>query len=237
MVLSESYACVKHLSLTAKILHRFVDVFFVQWPNLLEQSPYAIYSGRLPFSVTQDKATKMKNKAKSSDKDLGYVLVTVGSTQFDELIRAVDSVEFAQSLASLGFSGIHVQKGRGAYSPVVLPGLVKANFEVAIFEYTSAWEKEIAGASLVIGHAGAGTILDSLESSKAVIVVPNTTLMNNHQVDIAEELANRGYIKISSASGLSAAVSKLELQDLKSFPRVETPIYRNTIEKRLRLQE
>jgi hypothetical protein len=41
-----------------------------------------------------------------------YVLVTVGSTLFDDLIRAVDDEEFVNKLIELGYTGMHVQMGK-----------------------------------------------------------------------------------------------------------------------------
>ncbi len=35
------------LSSSGKILYRFADLFFVQWPELLERCPKAVYAGRL----------------------------------------------------------------------------------------------------------------------------------------------------------------------------------------------
>ena len=35
------------LSASGKILYRFADLFFVQWPELLSLCPKAIYAGRL----------------------------------------------------------------------------------------------------------------------------------------------------------------------------------------------
>ncbi len=35
------------LSTSGKILYRFADLFFVQWPELLETYPRAVYAGRL----------------------------------------------------------------------------------------------------------------------------------------------------------------------------------------------
>lgn len=41
-----------------------------------------------------------------------FVLVTVGSTLFDDLIRAVDDEEFVNKLIKLGYTGMHVQMGK-----------------------------------------------------------------------------------------------------------------------------
>lgn len=48
IILLESYACVKHESLTGKLCKRFVDRYCVQWPELLDpNSPHIVYTGRI----------------------------------------------------------------------------------------------------------------------------------------------------------------------------------------------
>ena len=41
---------------------------------------------------------------------------------------------------------------------------------------------------------GSGTILDALRIGVPLVVVPNTTLLHNHQVELAEELAKQDYV-------------------------------------------
>lgn len=41
---------------------------------------------------------------------------------------------------------------------------------------------------------GTGSILDALRISVPLIVVPNSTLLDNHQVELAEELAKQRYV-------------------------------------------
>ena len=43
----ETASRVYALSTSGKILYRFADLFFVQWPELLSRYPRAIYAGRL----------------------------------------------------------------------------------------------------------------------------------------------------------------------------------------------
>ena len=47
VVFVETGARVKALSMTGKIMYRWADLFFVQWPQLKERLPRAIYAGRL----------------------------------------------------------------------------------------------------------------------------------------------------------------------------------------------
>lgn len=46
LVFIESYCRVERLSLTGRLLYHFADVFFVQWPQLCEKYPRAIYRGK-----------------------------------------------------------------------------------------------------------------------------------------------------------------------------------------------
>ena len=41
---------------------------------------------------------------------------------------------------------------------------------------------------------GSGSILDALRIGVPLVVVPNTTLLHNHQVELAEELAKQEYV-------------------------------------------
>ena len=41
---------------------------------------------------------------------------------------------------------------------------------------------------------GSGSILEALRIGVPLIVVPNTDLLHNHQVELAEELAKQDYV-------------------------------------------
>ena len=41
---------------------------------------------------------------------------------------------------------------------------------------------------------GSGSILDALRLEIPIIVVPNTSLLDNHQLELAEVLASQGYV-------------------------------------------
>jgi UDP-N-acetylglucosamine:LPS N-acetylglucosamine transferase len=47
IIFVETGSRVKTLSLTGRIMYRWADLFFVQWPQLKEVLPHAIYAGRL----------------------------------------------------------------------------------------------------------------------------------------------------------------------------------------------
>ena len=41
---------------------------------------------------------------------------------------------------------------------------------------------------------GSGTVLEALRIDVALVVVPNTTLLHNHQEEVAEVLEEYGYV-------------------------------------------
>ena len=49
--------------------------------------------------------------------------------------------------------------------------------------------QDVSDADLVISHAGAGTCIEVLQAGKTLAVIVNDSLMDNHQVELAEKLA------------------------------------------------
>merc|ERR1712154_410673 len=47
LIFLESFCRVDHLSLSGKIAYTFVNVFIVQWPQLIDKYPKAKYIGRI----------------------------------------------------------------------------------------------------------------------------------------------------------------------------------------------
>jgi beta-1,4-N-acetylglucosaminyltransferase len=47
IIFIETGSRVNNLSLTGRIMYKWADLFFVQWPQLTEKLPHAIYAGRL----------------------------------------------------------------------------------------------------------------------------------------------------------------------------------------------
>ncbi|KAJ2809763.1 N-acetylglucosaminyldiphosphodolichol N-acetylglucosaminyltransferase catalytic subunit alg13 [Coemansia sp. 'formosensis'] len=150
------------------------------------------------------------------------VYVTVGSTGFDELVKAVCAGPFLQCLATRGFRQLCVQYGSSedAFTPLQTgPGA----FGIAMegFDYTSSPQRFIEKADLVICHAGTGSILEALHSRKPTIVVVNRGLMDNHQDEIAQELAERGYVVKTEVGGLAGAVAGGAYNRLMPYPNAD----------------
>ena len=124
-----------------------------------------------------------------------------------------------------GFTGLHVQYGKGTRPSQLksIPG-----FEVVLYDYMkTGWKDEMADAALVIGHAGAGTILDSLEARKPIIVVANDKLMSQHQTEISNIMEELGHLFSSKPSRLLTDLPNLlpQLSSLAVFPDSETSAF------------
>lgn len=92
---------------------------------------------------------------------------------------------------------------------------------------------------------GSGSILDALRASVPLIVVPNAALLDNHQDELAEELARQGYVihgKLKSvlpnlrnkasltivSSDLAPAIAEVEAlsKRRKEWPPVNSGVHR-----------
>lgn len=163
-----------------------------------------------------------------------YVLVTVGSTLFESLIETIDTPQMVTLLKKFGFSGLHVQHGKG--SP---PKHLKSvpGFEVVVYDYKmTGWADEMKHSALVIGHAGAGTILDSLEARKPIIVVANDKLMSQHQTEISNAMRDLGFLFSSKSSSLTEDLPVIlpKLSQLEIFPKQETQSFNSELLKEIR---
>jgi len=107
-----------------------------------------------------------------------YIFVTVGSTDFDSLVRSVDVL--APSLDLYG----EMQIGHGQYEPVNLP----------YFRFASPLDPYYERASLVIAHGGLATTMEVLRRGLPLVSVSNPDRYDNHQDDLLATMAREGYL-------------------------------------------
>lgn len=124
------------------------------------------------------------------------ILVTVGSTTFDELSRLVLNDEILEKLNSMGYRRMTLQHGRTSS----LPSGNSSVLEIIRLTYLPDMSQAMANADLIISHAGAGTVLEALKTGSSLIIVPNETLMDNHQIELAEKLGSLNYCTIAKAN-------------------------------------
>lgn len=90
-------------------------------------------------------------------------------------------------------------------------------------------------------QTGSGTILDALRTAVPLIVVPNPTLLDNHQEELAVELARLGYVvhgvvgaddEGENARSLAAAIDEAEGLGASPKPWPPKKDQENTVERR-----
>jgi len=171
---------------------------------------------------SEDVGQKKKKKKKKS------VFVTVGTTSFDALVEAMDSEEMIQTLIERGYDSLTIQRGRGTYVPKHIvtstsserssaPTPWRTFFKVQVVEFLPSLDAVLKEASLVISHAGAGSVFESLSLGKPTLVVVNESLMDNHQVELAETLASLGHVAWTKPDGLLQALNAFDPNSLVKY--------------------
>ncbi|PBP18618.1 glycosyltransferase family 28 domain-containing protein [Diplocarpon rosae] len=154
-------------------------------------------------------------------------LITTGATaEFPELIKAALTSECLQTFVDNGFTRLNFQCGESmrafeAVKPTEIPGLVIHGFdfnknglskEMRACQATKSSEK-----GLIICHAGAGTILDAMRLAVPLVVVPNSSLLDNHQEELADELEAQGYATRGDTRNLAAAIRAACIKEEKAW--------------------
>eukprot|EP00252_Welwitschia_mirabilis_P023088 TRINITY_DN6436_c0_g1_i1.p1 TRINITY_DN6436_c0_g1~~TRINITY_DN6436_c0_g1_i1.p1 ORF type:complete len:174 (-),score=29.34 TRINITY_DN6436_c0_g1_i1:52-573(-) len=145
------------------------------------------------------------------------VFVTVGTTLFDSLVQAVDSAQCKAALISRGYTDIIIQLGRGTYFPKK-SSVESKDLKVDYFTFSPDIANFLKSADLVISHAGSGSIFETLRLGRPLIVVVNEALMDNHQSELAEELAEMTYLICARPETLAETILHMDLEKLSPYP-------------------
>ena len=107
------------------------------------------------------------------------IFVTVGTQlAFDRMIESVDS--WAQER---GLNDIFFQIAEGKYQPKM--GRAERYVDASLYE------EVFNGSELIVGHAGMGSIITSLENNKEIIVFPRRYALGEHRNDHQMATAKR----------------------------------------------
>ncbi|CAM9114911.1 unnamed protein product [Scytosiphon promiscuus] len=146
-----------------------------------------------------------------------HVFVTVGTTKFDALIEAIDDAALLSILSSKGFTSLTAQIGHGGHIPTFPLG-PQAAMDCKWYRFKPTLHEDMASADVVVSHAGAGSVMEALGLGKALVVVVNDALMDNHQEELAEALARRDHLRATTPRGLAATLIGLD-----DAPSARTP--------------
>eukprot|EP00963_Diacronema_lutheri_P002753 scaffold207_cov345-Pavlova_lutheri.AAC.36 len=125
---------------------------------------------------------------------------------------AIDDVSFQSQLVQLGYTVLVVQHGRSPPVSAKMDGM-----EVQAFDFVASMDEQLRLADLVISHAGAGSIFEALRAHKKLLVVANDTLMDDHQQELALELARRKLIVHGHPHQLLQSLNEAHGQDLLTY--------------------
>ncbi|WP_028351403.1 glycosyltransferase [Bradyrhizobium murdochi] len=136
------------------------------------------------------------------------IFATVGTQgQFDRLIRTIDEWAGAH-----GRTDVFAQTGPSDYH--------SKHIRAERFIDPTEFRKRVESASLVISHAGMGSIITALELGKRIIVMPRRASLgehrNDHQLATAKRFAEQGCIMVAFTE--HELVNKLDQHQISGEP-------------------
>ncbi|KAI9368776.1 glycosyltransferase family 28 C-terminal domain-containing protein [Aspergillus egyptiacus] len=167
--------------------------------------------------------------------------VTVGATaSFNLLLESILDVTFLEALHDYGYTDLFIQYGKDGQQffdafVATYPPSHPSRHGIAVegFDFNPAGlddEMRLAKAKpdenrssgVVISHAGSGSILSALRFGVPLVVVPNPTLQDNHQEELAEVLQEQGYAIWSNYREVSSALERAETlrNQMRNWPPV-----------------
>ncbi|KAH9842583.1 glycosyl transferase [Rhodofomes roseus] len=168
-----------------------------------------------------------------------HAFVTVGSTRFDALVQAVQTDAVLAALRTRGVSSLTVQGGEAVREfnaeqlQAATAGGARYGIDVEAWAYKPSLQEDYERADLVISHAGSGTILDVLRLRKPLVVIPNPSLLDNHQQELADALADLGHLKTCTVDTLAQTVESLDEASLVPFPQFDGSRFREMLDEEM----
>ena len=129
------------------------------------------------------------------------ILVTVGTTPFESLVKAVDQ-QLSQShhLTSQISNGVYIPQHHD------------------YFRFSNEIDTYYSDADLIISHGGAGSVFHILELGKKLVIVPNLERVDTHQIDICEFMQKNYHAMVcSDVENLSQIVEKALITDFLPY--------------------
>eukprot|EP01080_Neovahlkampfia_damariscottae_P010356 gene10356-2770_t len=148
------------------------------------------------------------------------IFVTVGTTEFDELIKIISNFNFINNVQKQGYTSMTIQKGKGTFQLNIKEyNNIFPNFELKVFDFDSSLDLYMKEADLIISHGGAGCLFEGLHLKKKVVAVLNESLMGNHQLELVSALSNLNYVIKTNTN----EIEKLFEKELPSLDEYKLP--------------
>ncbi|KAI0374964.1 glycosyltransferase family 1 protein [Pilatotrama ljubarskyi] len=169
-----------------------------------------------------------------------HVFVTVGSTRFDALVQKILSPPVLDVLRARGYHSLDVQCGNSDFDTPQFQQRTgdhwqrtDGSLELNVWRFKPSLKEDYERADLIISHAGSGTIIDVLRLGKPLIVVPNPTLLDNHQEELSDALVGLGHLRSSTVADLPHAIEKLDPTELVPFPQFDGSRFRELLDEEM----
>ncbi|QXD32453.1 glycosyltransferase [Candidatus Pelagisphaera phototrophica] len=224
----DSIANAEELSMSGQKAGKYATHWLTQWEHLAKpEGPQ--YYGNVLGDVSEEQNSESRDPEpeishrpyeahkRSTGSQRFSIFVTVGTDQhFDRMVKIID-----QWAANNPTQEIFAQIGETDHQPT--------NIEYSKFLAPKEFVEQVKSTSLIIGHAGMGTILTALKHQKPILVIPKLASLgehrNEHQTATAKYLSNQG--KVNVAFDEDSLVAKLNnLKELAVTARVGA--YANT---------
>ncbi|MFT6926884.1 MAG: beta-1,4-N-acetylglucosaminyltransferase [Psychromonas sp.] len=134
------------------------------------------------------------------------IFITVGTTEFDSLIKAVDT--------------LFVNQSEYVFTAQISSSANYKPSNIDFFEFSSDIDRYVDEADFIITHAGAGSVYSMLEKGKKVIVVPNLSRIDHHQIELTNYVnKNNLAIACNKLDELPSLIELLKNKELCSYQK------------------
>ncbi|WVQ99050.1 hypothetical protein IAU59_006182 [Kwoniella sp. CBS 9459] len=239
--MSSGRAIKSKIKLTTKTKTLLVTVGSTLFPSLTD----AILSAPIPEIIASSGITKLVVQYGRADlpsrddiawKQLGITLdgTGQGTGSFSRLQDAGDGEGL--KAGAVGGDGGGGGDG-GSYARA------QAEVEVQVFRFTDDFEGLVKSSDYVISHAGSGSILTTLRTKNhrdqaiPLMIVPNESLMDNHQAELADKMGVEGYLFVSRVEELSKSLPAFlddespERRSIKPFPGLNKTAFKDIVDE------
>lgn len=138
------------------------------------------------------------------------LFVTVGTTDFDALVEAMDRIAPALS------EEVVAQIGRGRYEPKNLRW----------FRTAPSLEPYYRQADVVVSHGGMGTVMEVASMGKPLLAVSNPDLHDRHQDDLLGYMERQGHLLwCRDLNNLEADLRRIRTMTFRPYKAPPTRIH------------
>lgn len=162
------------------------------------------------------------------------IFITVGTTRFDLLCDYIVTEPVLTALKKIGCKEITFQIGNSNAEPGEFE---KNGIKITMYRFKDSILDDIKNADLVISHAGAGSCLESLEANKPLLVVVNEDLMDNHQLELAEQLQIDSHLYYCTCDTIVSTLNMVDFTLLNPFPKADPSLFVNYLDSVFKVEK